>query len=663
MKYLLLEVAVYLVCSAQVWGADCNCTPSNPIVQVQVLNGDVVLDTKCYDSGEDIDHLEVESNWTRIEIYSLNSSTCGQANIGRITLTAPSGTLPDAFSVMLNANIPGTSFPDEFTDLDVAGNDWSGLDFDGPQATTLRDRTRLDGRIQGDLTNSVEAGVVGVFWVGGVVDDDIVVGDGTTNALDNYRFGGISDSGSLQSRTRSIALLEVGGDCAGLVRTGVVFPTSLQDITTMTVEGNLLGTVDVAHYLLELTVQGAIGESGSPARIGVGHYLGELSCGNLIANIGGYGTYPRADQIHRITVTSGNGGSGDFEGSILCRDLRKHVSDPGFLRFDGEMRGVIQTNEELPPDESLIEVGTSSGLIGRVIIGANNTSQNWTWTAPVTIGSTVLEDPNIPAYPNSAASLGGGSIGLVPFQLHATDCEPANGDTLPYCEPPTEIRMRHYGPVTWDGENDPDPFIIERRRIGSTDSWVDHSDCFTQAIDSGDSAVVVLTPGVALQSGFDYRVRLRQDSGENVLRCDLLEIATLPEVADHASDFVFCAGVVGLGDANGDGIVNKDDHTCVNANLYTTDCLTLGDANRDGSVDLDDRTCVTENWLNEYVMCPIPLLAMSSESSECERTMYDALVAMGFENAAEYIAFVGELAVEEQALILVAVDEWMECKR
>lgn len=457
--------------------------------------------------------------------------------------------------------------------------------------------------------------------------------------------------------------LDVIGDCYGDVEVGQTYNQANSEATLITVGGDFLGDLDIANFLNDLSVDGAIGSPLQFSRIGVGVFIRNLTCGELNAYIGGFQGYPRADQIHNIKVITMNGGSGDFRGTILARDLMKYLTVAGRLRFDGQLLGTVQTNEGLLTADSTVEVGTTAGMQGRVIIGANTAVQTWTWTSTIGIGATTIGSPNIPAYPNSAASLGGGSIGLVPFQLHATDCEPANGDTLPYCEPPTEIRMRHYGPVTWDGENDPDPFIIERRRIDSTDSWVDHSDCFTQAIDSGDSAVVVLTPGVALQSGFDYRVRLRQDSGENVLRCDLLEIATLPEVADHASDFVFCAGVVGLGDANGDGIVNRDDHTCVNDNLYTTDCLNLGDANRDGAVDLDDRTCVTENWLNEYVMCPLPMLAMSSESSECERTMYDALIAMGFENAAEYIAFLGELAVEEQALILVAVDEWMECKR
>lgn len=461
----------------------------------------------CFDPNEAI-NLDVGQSWKRIEVFSLNAPVCGFADIGRVTLTAPpENQLPTILDVLIGANPD----PISLDALDQAGRHWAGLQFNGAQSTALRDRTRLDGRVSGDLTGSIEAGRVGYLWIGGAVDQSVVVGDSTVISGDSFRFGSISSNGSLQSRKKSIVRLEVLGDSHGLIQAGLVFPTDTQSIFDFIVDGSLFGTVEVANELRNLTVDGTIGTPGAPARIGVGVFLNNLTCGELNANIGGFQGASNVDQIHKISVNA-PGGSGDFRGTIFSRDLMKFASVPGRIVIGRDMLGTIKTNEGLRLDSNTIDIGSATGLKGRTIIGANSfNNQTWPWDSTVEVGSTLIGPPQIPAYSNSAQSLGGGAIGLMPFRLHSADSSPLDESCVERVNAPSDtapIHMRNYGAVTVLA-GDGNPFILERRAIGATGGWIDQSTCTSQLVDSNPTIVRVApsATGTRLQAGYEYRVR------------------------------------------------------------------------------------------------------------------------------------------------------------
>lgn len=155
-----------------------------------------------------------------------------------------------------------------------------------------------------------------------------------------------------------------------------------------------------------------------------------------------------------------------------------------------------------------------------------------------------------------------------------------------------EIRMRHYGPVTWNSA-DGQPFQVHRRKIGSTSEfdW-QLQDCFTCALDStNDTIVKVSTSSVSrLQRGFEYRVsrRLRSD-GTNVLRCNLP--TGTPEVAYYSPlTFKVCQAFFAHspGDADDSGLVDANDVDSVLANWGSTACMKFGDADRNGIINTLD---------------------------------------------------------------------------
>ena len=251
--------------------------------------------------------------------------------------------------------------------------------------------------------------------------------------------------------------------------------------------------------------------------------------------------------------------------------------------------------------------------------------------------------------------------------------------------------MRHYGPVTWDDPTNGRPFNIERRAIGSTNEmdWVDHSACFDAALDAQTNTMVNLSPNLALplQSGFEYRVVLRHiaDNSGNpfVLRSNVFGT---PEVAAHATEYIFDVGTLSLGDANDDGIVNSQDDTTILGILAgggAGPCLFLGDADRDGDVDLDDRNAVFANLGKEFDGCngecpggcggggggggPPGDGEIGSESlttePTCDRTMADAIEMLGFDNPGQFAIWFGGLTAEEQDLVITSLDAWINCER
>ena len=111
------------------------------------------------------------------------------------------------------------------------------------------------------------------------------------------------------------------------------------------------------------------------------------------------------------------------------------------------------------------------------------------WDAPVKIGFDGDPDQVIltgPGYTNTAESLGGGSVGLAPFDLHDESCAPPNGETvlLKVADPDLEVKLRHYGPITLNANA---PVTIERRAACTTGDFEPLSSTdFDYSVDPAD---------------------------------------------------------------------------------------------------------------------------------------------------------------------------------
>jgi hypothetical protein len=171
---------------------------------------------------------------------------------------------------------------------------------------------------------------------------------------------------------------------------------------------------------------------------------------------------------------------------------------------------------------SRLLVRQPSALSGQVVLHANNTTTTrfpaTHWRGDVLIGTGQLTNPNLPGTPfvisadSGRASLNGvapdykalsstvglGSVGLVPFNLHDTDCLPPNG-TKGICEidpylPNNNKRtvvLRHYGPISQASEL-PTAVVIERQDWALTcptpstcylvPVWNDVTSCFEMSV-------------------------------------------------------------------------------------------------------------------------------------------------------------------------------------
>jgi len=154
-----------------------------------------------------------------------------------------------------------------------------------------------------------------------------------------------------------------------------------------------------------------------------------------------------------------------FVGSLDTYTLALAGASEALLHFDLELDADITlTGPYINPNKSIeVPVG---GLKTQIIINADNDPDaDWGNGAVVKVGFDGDPEQVIltgPGYTNTAESLGGGSVGLAPFDLHDESCAPPNGETvlLKDADPDLVVKLRHYGPITLNANA---PVTIERR--------------------------------------------------------------------------------------------------------------------------------------------------------------------------------------------------------
>lgn len=453
-----------------------------------------------------------------------------------------------------------------------------------------------------------------------------------------------------------------------------------------TVSGNLLANIDVSGGLQrafsvggsttssQLRIAGTIAQAmtftsgvSSPAVT-----FGAVSAAvNFGTGLSGALTVQSTQAGSSITST-GSASSGS-----VIRVLGDHA---GALTFGGGLNGLVLIDGSLASTGSITTGSISApGLPGQIIINGAGTSGQWLGNVRVGgTGGLVVGPPS--DYSTLSSVLGGGAIGLVPFALHDEDCSPISGASLSAAAAPrgatsgggaaVPIRLRHYGPVTWDPLNG-DPYRVERRPLAPVpaDIWTDESACFTQTRDSLNPTIILLTPALdeVLHPGFEYRAVLRQSGSpaSNVLRCELPSGAR-PAVADQTPAYAITVGVACLGDANSDGVVNFSDVTSVLANFgsASTGCLDLvcGDSNRDGVVNFTDNTTTLASFGNtcpENASVPCEVFPIPGGDEGGEGLMagganpgvvaiLEALSAMGYQGIDDFVSAIAAMTPEER---------------
>lgn len=225
-------------------------------------------------------------------------------------------------------------------------------------------------------------------------------------------------------------------------------------------------------------------------------------------------------------------------------------------------------------------------LRGQVVLNADDGDAGW--TAPVYFGESgddvLLHGP---AYDETPVTLGGGSIGLVPFRLHDSACMPMSGQSV---SDDVQPLLRWYGPVTWpDGV----PLLIERRLSAGT-PWesVAPGSFYCAPVADDPNAIRIESGGAGsgFESGWMYRVR-----PTNALRC---ATTGLPAVSMDDAWLIEIDGAGCDGDLDGDGQVAVADLLVLIACWGEVDDPLSAAADVDGSgqVDVVDLLAMISQW-------------------------------------------------------------------
>jgi hypothetical protein len=193
----------------------------------------------------------------------------------------------------------------------------------------------------------------------------------------------------------------------------------------------------------------------------------------------------------------------------------------------------------------------ANGLVGQIVI-INSQSDAHPWSAPVKVGSIILDDAagspdTAPYYTRpSTPDLGGGAVGVVPFQLYAADCDPPpseeacdlsiNRQTWPDSSFRQTIILRHYGPV-YNAGYPTCPLVIWRESValcaGNPDpcpsdepDWVDRTSLFDVYVPGDGSREVWVayklsgTTPVDFTNEYKFDIDLLSSGGFTLLRSD-----------------------------------------------------------------------------------------------------------------------------------------------
>ncbi len=167
--------------------------------------------------------------------------------------------------------------------------------------------------------------------------------------------------------------------------------------------------------------------------------------------------------VGRDVTSSGSVLAGDLDCPFeITRDLA------GTVEVENELIGPLIVGEEFSGE---IILRDESGLVGQVVINGMATSASNLWSGEISFGPStpviVLKpgatDPayRAPYYHALSSELGGGAVGLVPYQFHKKESSPEH-DSVVTSSVPTSVTIHHYGPLLDDGDGGTTPVRIFR---------------------------------------------------------------------------------------------------------------------------------------------------------------------------------------------------------
>lgn len=377
---------------------------------------------------------------------------------------------------------------------------------------------------------------------------------------------------------------------------------NLDNLNSMTVAGSWNGDLRNPNgVVVDLFVGGLLGNASSQGNPDDFRAIrwDDLNCGGMQGARFDAGANTQAD-FGSVVIR------GDIDDTrMLVRNLT------GDIRIIGDMRDSEIIFENAPasgpptqttPAAALLggSLGASSvlqfptlGLTRDIIINAVNATG--TWEGDVIVGSNTLQR----AYSIPNSTLGGGSIGQVPFQNHDADCIPAGGSlVVSPADVDQDVTLVHYGRILATVSTT-ETLIFERRRMGLT-AWesLDITRCngiitSITAAPGTDDRGILIEFAEDLPPGWEYRVRPNASAPANLELKSVVDGTAVAGIDDELS-YTFSVGVNANtyceADFDADGDVDLGDFGRFGSEFgidpTTLGCLIVGDFNNDGDVDL-----------------------------------------------------------------------------
>ncbi len=291
--------------------------------------------------------------------------------------------------------------------------------------------------------------------------------------------------------------------------------------------GSIFSPITASNGAISTAVDAAfdIGTATSPvlirARNGITTIEAQRIWANITANdFGGSGN------ITALRATAGN-----LTGSLTANNLPTGTANDGIsvvglllapVTLRGNLAGTVTLGTAVTP-----------GLGSQIIANASNGSGTWTGAVRVNgAGSAPIVGPY---YSQTSGAVGGGAVGLAPFQAHGDDCSPPHGSNIPSGGiPNNEVILRHYGPVIWDTGM---PVTVEyawAQYPNLPASWTDITRDFTVgAYDPANPRQVRVIPTTSLDFDGPLAYRIKPvGTGNNRLYCQ--SVSNSPSVGDYA---------------------------------------------------------------------------------------------------------------------------------
>jgi len=397
---------------------------------------------------------------------------------------------------------------------------------------------RINGDFLGNITavNSVDIDTVNVD---GNLLGSITTNSGTINRVEvDANWGGTISSGGDINNIVIGGVAGVGLNASNqlVLSPGSISTSNGASVATVTVGSDYVGSLSVDGNLNDCQINGAIfslnpSNAVIPADVTVNGTVTFFDVGNAV-NLTNTDISAIADIDFNTVAPAGVIiMDGDFASGDLS--LTNGLPQNAFVGVGGEVDSTVALN--LPPD----------GLVGQVVVNLNDDGSSW--GGDVVVDSITLS----PNYTELSSELGGGQVGVAPFNFHqrtsapgageSRDCDPYHTEAVTAAYNPStgkndviaSVNIRHYGPVFADGAGS--HFRVEFKSDVLPSSWVDRTSLFeidtsvtgTSALTADRDAVIKGT--VFNGNGFTAagRWRIRPISGK--VKCG--DVSGNPDVA------------------------------------------------------------------------------------------------------------------------------------